>query len=69
MKLPAPGHYGTGLIFVGKTNASEARHKFEALAKENGLKVVWWRDVPKNNYCLGEVAANTEPCIMQVSEI
>ena len=64
--LPAPGSYATGIIFLGPDYVEDAKKNFESLANDLEVKVTWWRDVPRNNTCLGAMAAQTEPAMWQV---
>ena len=43
-----------------------SRSKFESLASSLGLKILVWRNPPRNNTCLGDVARGSEPVISQV---
>ncbi|TFG47571.1 MAG: glutamate synthase subunit alpha, partial [Candidatus Brocadiia bacterium] len=66
--LPAEGRYGIGMIFSSKNSA--IREKTDEILEESiahqGLKVLWWRDVPVSNNCLGEIALSAEPVIRQI---
>jgi glutamate synthase (NADPH/NADH) large chain len=66
--LPAPGHYGVGMIFLPKD--AELRAGFEAIFEqivvEEGQKVLGWRTVPTNNVSLGDSAKAGEPFVRQV---
>ena len=42
------------------------RAKFTELAKSLELRVLVWRDPPRDNKCLGSVARKSEPLISQV---
>ena len=68
MELPAAGSYATGILFLDKDKClrQESQDLFETAAADLGLKVLAWRDVPKNPNCLGEVAQNSEPHLTQV---
>lgn len=66
--LPAPGNYGTGLIFL-PTNKDErafCKETFEKIIKDEGQKVLGWREVPVDNSVIGHTAQETEPEIEQV---
>lgn len=67
--LPPFGQYATGILFLDKESEesrSTIRQKFEALAQELELKVLLWRQVPRDGSCLGKVALESEPQILQV---
>ncbi len=66
--LPAPGDYGSGLLFLPR-NASKRRRleqKFEQIVQSEGQTVLGWRTVPTNNKSLGETARGSEPFVRQV---
>jgi glutamate synthase (NADPH) large chain len=66
--LPAPGGYAVGCAFLPQDHddAAKARVQFEAIAREEGMAVVWWRDVATEPSCLGEAARRAMPRIEQV---
>ena len=66
--LPAPGEYGSGLIFLPR-NASKRRkleERFEQIVQSEGQSVLGWRTVPTHNKSLGETARASEPFVRQV---
>jgi len=65
--LPARGTYGAGLVFLENGTDHQAfRASFEALALEEQLEVVGWREVPVNPSVLGDLAREAMPAIVQV---
>lgn len=68
IKLPLPGRYGTGLVFLPKSSeeAEVCKTQFQKVAEEEGLKVHLWREVPVDSSVVGEIALKAEPTIMQV---
>lgn len=66
--LPPEGQYAVGNIFF-KPNAADvlAEHKatFEGIAESLNLRVLGWRDVPRDNGILGPAALSREPLILQ----
>jgi glutamate synthase (ferredoxin) len=67
-KLPAPGQYGVGMLFMPK-NPAEREAVKAALAKiisGEGQTVLGWRDIPTDNSSLGKTAVAAEPHMMQV---
>ncbi len=68
IKLPEPGHYGTGIIFFPQDENDKKACKdiFERVISEEGLILLGWRNVPVNSSCIGETAKKTEPSIEQV---
>ncbi|MGH8547889.1 MAG: glutamate synthase large subunit [Methylococcales bacterium] len=68
IRLPAPGDYGVGMVFLPSVPESKAtceRFLAEAI-KNEGQKVLGWRDVPTDNRCLGESVKRVEPVIRQI---
>ena len=66
--VPAPGKYGTGLIFLPE-NIKEARlceAVLEKHFKDEGLELIGYRDVPIDSTVVGEIARASEPFIRQV---
>ena len=66
--LPEPGAYAVGALFMPKENAW--RKVIQSIIadqiKDEGLKLLGWRDVPTDNSSLGETVKPTEPANMQV---
>jgi glutamate synthase domain-containing protein 2/glutamate synthase domain-containing protein 1/glutamate synthase domain-containing protein 3 len=68
LSLPAPGEYGSGLVFLPR-NPNRRRkliEVFEHIIQSEGQTVLGWRTVPTNNSMLGETAKASEPFIRQV---
>ena len=63
--LPKASEYATGIFFVkpGETGYQES---IEKIAKEEGLKVLGWRDVPINSKSLGKTAISVMPEFKQI---
>jgi glutamate synthase domain-containing protein 2/glutamate synthase domain-containing protein 1/glutamate synthase domain-containing protein 3 len=68
MKLPAPGEYGTGNVFLPSDPVLRQRCKdrFDEIVREEGQTVIGWRRVPTNNGMLGATAKAGEPVIEQI---
>jgi glutamate synthase (NADPH/NADH) large chain len=68
IKLPAPGHYAVGALFMPHDAdwRREIMDTYAAVAAQDGMAVLGWRDVPTNNSTLGESVKPTEPVHMQV---
>ena len=66
-KLPPPGQYAIGNIFfnVKEEIRIESQSTFEKIAKSLGLRVLGWRDVPRDSTILGPAALSKEPIIRQ----
>jgi glutamate synthase (NADPH/NADH) large chain len=66
--LPPEGQFGTGLLFLPQ-DTNEANWCEEILLniiKEEGVKLIGFRDVPRDNSVIGEIARNAEPLIKQI---
>ncbi|MBS0247247.1 MAG: glutamate synthase large subunit [Proteobacteria bacterium] len=66
--LPAPGQYAVGQLFMPhEANWQQIiRDIYEDVIDREGLTLLGWRDVPKDNASLGESVKPTEPVHMQV---
>ncbi len=66
--LPEAGRYGVGMLFLPQDMVE--RHKCEQLvetiARDNGMKVLGWRDVPVDNRHVGPTPRAVEPRIRQL---
>jgi glutamate synthase (ferredoxin) len=68
VKLPAPGHYGTGLVFLPRDAAQRRRCEeiFERTVRDEGQELLGWRDVPTDDSALGPTARDCEPAFRQI---
>jgi glutamate synthase (ferredoxin) len=68
LKLPAPGHYGVGVVFLPRDASSReyCERLFERLASREGQRVLGWRTVPTDNTLLGPTARSVEPVVRQI---
>lgn len=66
--LPAKGSYAVGIAFLPQEADGQwrVRESFDAIAREEGLSVLGWRDVPVNPEVVGESARETMPVFRQV---
>ena len=68
VKLPGAGEYGVGMLFMPPD--PEARKQCETLisgiVKEEGARLIGWRDVPVKSDAIGTQARKTEPFMRQV---
>ncbi len=66
--LPQVGFYAPGLVFLSEVYAKRAavKYRIEALAAEEGLSVLGWREVPVNPEVLGDLARENMPAIEQL---
>ncbi|HTY12990.1 MAG TPA: glutamate synthase large subunit [Candidatus Omnitrophota bacterium] len=67
-KLPKPGEYGAGLVFLPPDPAERKACKdaIERAIAEEGQVLLGWREVPVDNSGIGVTARETEPEIEQV---
>jgi glutamate synthase domain-containing protein 1 len=66
--LPPVGQYAVGNVFFKpRDEPTLAEHKaaFESIAESLNLRVLTWRDVPRDNSILGPAALSREPRIIQ----
>ena len=68
VKLPPVGQYGVGMVFLPRDPASRlaCEYEIERAIKDEGQKLLGWRDVPVDNVDLGESVKLIEPVIRQV---
>ena len=67
--LPAAGSYATGIAFIGSDHAHDVVDvlgEIEALAADEGLTVLGWRDLPINPTSLGKTAVSVMPIFKQL---
>lgn len=66
IQLPDLGNYATGIFYLDQQTHIDAEQEFNELAKNVGLEVLVWRDVPSNTNAIGVVARKSEPLSRQV---
>ncbi|HEY5682939.1 MAG TPA: glutamate synthase large subunit, partial [Sulfuricaulis sp.] len=68
IKLPKPGHYGTGLIFLPRhpDEARRCQDLFAEIVHEEGQQLLGWRDVPVDDSSIGPTARSAEPVFRQI---
>jgi glutamate synthase (NADPH/NADH) large chain len=66
--LPAPGSYAVGTVFLPDDDGQEAqaRTRIEAIAEQEGLAVLGWRDVPTAPALVGQTARSCMPRFAQL---
>jgi glutamate synthase (NADPH/NADH) large chain len=66
--LPLEGQFGTGLVFLPRdlNDAEKCTEIFLRIIKEEGVDIIGFRDVPRNNSTIGEIARSVEPDIRQI---
>ncbi|RHZ49162.1 hypothetical protein Glove_529g38 [Diversispora epigaea] len=67
INLPPQGQYAVGNIFLKPEPIvmEESKQTFERIAESLNLKVLGWREVPKDNSILGPSAKSREPVVVQ----
>ena len=67
-ELPPTGYYGVAMLYTSPeaTEFTSARHIFQRITTEEGLKVIGWRNVPTDNSSLGDTAKAGEPLVRQL---
>lgn len=65
--LPPQGQYAAGNLFFKPDTEilKESTNKFEEIAEDLGLRVLGWREVPRDTSLLGPAALSREPLILQ----
>src|SRR6187397_2116156 len=68
IKLPEPGHYAIGHMFMPRNRAQRiyCESVVARMCDAEGLKLLGWRDVPTDNSCLSASVIETEPTHRQV---
>ena len=68
VKLPAPGEYGVGMVYLPKNAAERANCEkiFEDIVQEEEQAFLGWRTVPTDNGLLGPTAKASEPFVRQI---
>jgi len=67
INLPPLGRYGVAMCFLPKDMVArhECEQTLERIARENGMVVLGWRDVPTNSRSIGPTPKRSEPKIRQ----
>ena len=63
--LPEAGKYATGVFFID-SGEEGYRKTIEQIAKEEGLEIIGWRDLPINSKSLGKTALSVMPDFKQI---
>ena len=68
IKLPPPGDYGVGMVFLPQDPAQRERCQriFEDMVQEEGQVFLGWRDVPVDTRGIGDHSRDVQPCIRQI---
>ncbi|APA13519.1 hypothetical protein SS1G_07849 [Sclerotinia sclerotiorum 1980 UF-70] len=67
IKLPPLGQYAVGNLFFkpDEETLQESKKQLEEISESLGLRVLGWREPPKDSTLLGPAAASREPIILQ----
>ena len=68
IKLPKPGHYAVGQLFMPQDERLRAHceNVWTRIIREEGLEFLGWRSVPVDNSCLSEMVKAVEPVHRQI---
>src|SRR5690242_1196237 len=68
IKLPGIGHYGVGMVFLPPSEPGrEAINRlFEETIRDEGQRLLGWREVLTDNGALGATAKSSQPIIRQI---
>src|SRR5205814_4828076 len=66
--LPQAGEYGVGMVFLPRDAQDRARCEqlFEKIVRDEGQRLLGWREVPTNHQKLGPTAVRAEPVVRQI---
>ncbi len=67
INLPAPEHYGVGMVFLPQDTEARAfcERLIEQVAEREGQAFLGWRDVPVDDTKIGPLARSVEPVFRQ----
>ena len=66
--VPPTGQFGTGLVFLPQndSDANACKKIFTDIIAEEGVNLIGFRDVPRDNTVIGEISRAAEPLIVQI---
>jgi glutamate synthase (ferredoxin) len=66
--LPPAGQYGVAMVFLPSDPGSRAacEHLYEQVVRDEGQRVLGWREVPTDSRMLGPTARRSQPVIKQL---
>ncbi len=66
--VPPEGQFGTGILFLPKERKQEEEclRIFERVVQEEGISIIGYREVPRDNTTIGDLAKAAEPAMKQV---
>lgn len=67
-EIPHEGEFGTGLVFLprDKAEAKKCEEILVQIINDEGVRLIGFRDVPRDNSTIGEIAREVEPGIRQI---
>ncbi|SFW33932.1 glutamate synthase (ferredoxin) [Sinomicrobium oceani] len=67
-EIPESKEYAVGMLFLPKSpnQVKVCTRIFEDNIAKQGLNIIGWRKVPVDHGCIGTIAAESEPTVMQV---
>ena len=65
-ELPVSGSYAVGSVFLDPEYVEVSVREINALAEQEGLRVIGWREVPTNSSMIGETARSCMPSFWQL---
>ncbi len=67
ISLPAPAHYGVGMVFMPQDQElnAQCREVILDVVKAEGLELLGWRQVPVDDTTIGDIARAAQPAIIQ----
>ncbi len=67
-EIPHEGQFGTGLVFLpqDKAEAKKCEEILVQFASSEGVQLIGFREVPRDNSNIGDIARKVEPIIRQV---
>ena len=69
VELPEAGAYGVGMVYLPRPHAAHRRfcqQALEEIVREEGQRVLGWREIPTENGSLGGWAKSHEPVMAQI---
>jgi glutamate synthase (NADPH) large chain len=68
IRLPGHGQYGVGMVFLPSSEPGRdaINRLFDETIRDEGQKMLGWRDVPTDNAALGATAKSSQPVIKQI---
>jgi glutamate synthase (NADPH) large chain len=66
--LPPEGQFGTGLVFFPQdgSDAAKCQEILVSIINEEGVNLIGFREVPRNNSVIGEISRAAEPEMLQI---